>query len=296
MRALRPLIAMTTVAAVGVCGGGEREDQPITVADVGFRTPESVLHDPAADVYLVTNINGDPLEKDGNGFISRLAPDGSVLALRWIDGTQEGITLNAPKGMGISGDTLFVADIDAVRLFDRTSGAPLGSREITGATFLNDVAVGPDGTVYVTDSGFGANFEPSGTDALYKFEADGQATAVAQGESLGHPNGISAKTAWIVLVTSGTGRVFLVESTSGMAEPLPQPPKGQLDGVCQLDDGSLLLSSWEGQAVFRMQGGQYSVVVDSVEAPADIGYDAQRNRVLIPLFMADRVEIVPLGD
>ena len=82
------------------------------VADVGLSTPESVLHDAGADVYLVSNINGSPLEKDGNGFISRLAPDGSVLALKWIDGEAQGITLNAPKGMAIQDGVLFVAAID----------------------------------------------------------------------------------------------------------------------------------------------------------------------------------------
>jgi len=35
----------------------------------GFDTPESAVHDPVADVYLVSNVNGAPLAKDGNGYI-----------------------------------------------------------------------------------------------------------------------------------------------------------------------------------------------------------------------------------
>ncbi len=292
----RPKLLAAACAAVTVaCAGAEEANVPFSVAEVGFETPESVLHDQMADVYLVANINGDPFGKDGNGFISRVAPNGSVEALKWIDGGASGVTLNAPKGMGISGDTLFVADIDAVRMFHRTTGAPLGAREIEGATFLNDIAVGPDGTVYVTDSGLKEGFEPSGTDALYRFGPNGEAIALAESRDLGRPNGIHAGARNIVLVTFGSGEAFSIDPRSGLGNALPSPPMGQLDGVWRLADGSVLMSSWEGQCVYRMaKNGEYSVVVDSVEAPADIGYDARRNRVLIPLFNANRLEIRPL--
>ena len=91
--------------------------------------------------------------------------------------------------MGNKGDTLFVADIDAVRLFHRLTGAPLGARAIAGAGFLNDVAVGSDGSVYVTDSGLQAGpqrFAPSGSDAVYRFDASGTAVAVARPERRCH--------------------------------------------------------------------------------------------------------------
>ena len=99
--------------------------QGFLLEGVGFRTPESVLYDPKADLYLVANIHGDPSARDGNGFISRVSPEGQVVALKWIDGQAEGVTLNAPKGMALTGERLFVADIDVVRVFDRNNGAPL---------------------------------------------------------------------------------------------------------------------------------------------------------------------------
>jgi hypothetical protein len=37
--------------------------------------------------------------------------------------------------------------------------------------------------------------------------------------------------------------------------------------------------------------GELSCIITDVEAPADIGADVGRNRVLIPLFMADTVLI-----
>ena len=128
---------------------------PSTVT--GFKTPESVLYDAEADVYLVSNINGDPFGTDDNGFIAKVTADGKMET--WIDGAKEDVKLDAPKGMALLGDTLYVADITTVRMFDRKSGAAKGEVAIKGATFLNDLAAGTD-AVYVSDSGLGAGFKP----------------------------------------------------------------------------------------------------------------------------------------
>ena len=84
-------------------GMGRGAAVPGAIRVGGFSTPESVLHDPEADIYLVSNINGSPLERDGNGFISRVTPDGKVETLKFIAGGVKGVTLNAPKGMAITG-------------------------------------------------------------------------------------------------------------------------------------------------------------------------------------------------
>jgi len=268
-----------------------------TIANVGLETPESVLYDGVDDVYLVSNINGQPLDKDGNGFISRIAPDGRVLQLKWIDGTSPNVTLNAPKGMGLKGDTLFVADIDAVRLFNRTTGAPLGARPIRGATFLNDLAVGPDGTVYVTDSGLKAGpqgFLPTGTDAVYQLDAAGRAVPVARDTALAHPNGVLAEPGKLTVVAFGSNAVYELDLASGKRTDLPRPATGSLDGIVRLPGGALLVSSWEGQCVYRSTADGYTVVADSVESPADIGYDTSRHLLLIPIFDKNRIEIRPV--
>ena len=72
----------------------------------GFSHPESVDLDIPHQVLYVSNIGGAPLDKDGNGFISKLSRDGKLLQLKWIEG------LNAPKGMVMKDFTLWVTDID----------------------------------------------------------------------------------------------------------------------------------------------------------------------------------------
>src|SRR6187399_1761240 len=112
------------------------------LADIGLQTPESVYFDKRRDVYLVSNINGAPADVDGNGFITRLTPqdDGQYkIELKFIDGARKGTLLNAPKGLTVAGDVLYVADIDRVRKFDALTGAPKGEILLKGATFVNDV-------------------------------------------------------------------------------------------------------------------------------------------------------------
>ncbi|MCA9738333.1 MAG: SMP-30/gluconolactonase/LRE family protein [Gemmatimonadota bacterium] len=292
------------LAPLGACGGGESEpgsragtlatEARITIADVGFATPESVLHDTISDVYLVSNINGDPLGRDDNGFISRVAPDGSVIALKWIDGSTSDATLNAPKGMAVSGSSLFVADIDCVRIFDLASGAPTGEVCVPEATFLNDIAADEYGTLWVTDTGFSEGFAPSGTDAVYRMAADGRMNAIAEGDFLGHPNGIAVGSRGIFVVTFGSGEVFTLTADGERTTVLPASDR-QLDGVEFVRDGGFMFSSWGEQAVLRVgPTGALRRIVTDIEAPADIGYDARRNRVLIPLFNANQVLIEAL--
>src|SRR5204863_1559288 len=81
----------------------------------GLATPESVLYDAEGDRYLVSNINGSPFDKDNNGFISVLSPDGDVKTLKWIEGGKNKVKLDAPKGSAITGGILYVADITTMR-------------------------------------------------------------------------------------------------------------------------------------------------------------------------------------
>ncbi len=271
--------------------------EPLVVENVGFATPECVLYDATADVYLVSNVNGgNPFEKDDNGFVSRLGPDGKLVELKWIDGATEEVTLNSPLGMAITSGTLYVADIDTVRMFDASTGAAKGSIEIAGAS-LNDVTVGSDGKVYVTDWGMKPGekgFEPSGTDAVYRIEADNTFTKVAQGDELGRPNGIVPLGPDFLVVTFGSGEMYRLDS-NGARHDVLKPPGGMLDRVVVLEDGRVIFSSWGAKSIFEKKAdNSFETIAGDLESPADIGFDTKRKRILVPLFMADKVVILQL--
>ena len=266
----------------------------LSLTDVGLSVPESALHDVAADVYLVSNINGSPFGEDGKGFISRVSPGGEVLELKWIDGAQIGVTLNAPKGMAIVGDTLYVADVTAVRGFDRVSGEPKTSLIIEGTSFLNDVAAGADGTVYVSDTGLGPGFSPTGSDAVYAIRADGNIRVLAEGRELGQPNGLLVAGDRVVVVNWQGGTVSSI-APDGTVTEVARLPENNLDGIVADAYGDWLISSWAGGCVYRVSpGGNAVVALPELDAPADLGIDAKRGRLLLPWFNAARVDILPL--
>jgi hypothetical protein len=224
-----------------------------------------------------------------------------LLELRWIDGADPMVALNAPKGMAIRGDSLFVADIDCVRIFHRVSGQPEGVRCFETATFLNDVDVGPEGSLFVTDSGLRAGvrgeLEPSGSDGVFRLvlEDGRRGSTLASGAELGHPNGIAVGRRGIYVTTFGSGEIFRLAPSGERTTILPPSAGRQLDGIVHLRDGGFAFSSWGEQAVFLVtEEGRMSRLMEGLDAPADIGYDAARHRILVPLFNENRLVFIGL--
>jgi sugar lactone lactonase YvrE len=268
------------------------------VATAGFQTPEAVRYDADLDIYFVSNINGFPSAPDGNGFISRLGPDGALLDTAFIRGGVNGVVLNAPKGMTVVGDTLWVTDIDAVRGFNKRTGAPVASVDFAaqGAQFLNDIATGPDGALYVTDSGLridSSGMTHPGPDRVFRLGPDRTMTTAAQGDTLGGPNGIT----WdpvagrFLIVPLAAGSVFGWAPGDSLPAVITTGP-GVYDGVERLADGRFLISSWADSSVYTLDSTAALVrYIVGVPSPADIGLDTRRNRVAIPIFTENRVEI-----
>lgn len=289
-----PLLALGLFASIATAA----EPAPPTPSpaaaqrvSTGFATPESVLYDATSDSYLVGNINGSPTDKDNNGYITELAPDGSVRTARLVEGGKGGATLNAPKGFVIKDGLIYVADIDVVRMFDRKTGAPRGEVAVPGATFLNDVALGPDGNIYVSDSGLNPKFEPTATDAVYRITPGASPTlsAVVKSTDLHGPNGLLVTRDAVHVVSFGAPELHTYD-LSGQKKGVTTLPNGGLDGIVALGE-DVLVSSWGGQALYRGRpGGAFTAVVTGLEAPADIGYDSKRGRVLVPRFTGNAVE------
>ncbi|HEX6628300.1 MAG TPA: hypothetical protein VF105_10105 [Gemmatimonadaceae bacterium] len=252
----------------------------------GFAQPEAVRYDPEQDVYFVSNFGpGDAQAKDNNGFISRMAPDGAIQQLQFIAGGKGGVTLHAPRGMFITGDTLWVADEDAVRGFNRKTGAPLATANFSAYKlgFLNDVAADADGE-YVTDTG---------TNTIYRI-AKGQVTVAFQDKSLGGPNGITwdaAKRRFIVVPYGGDSVIFAWTPGAKTLTTVGRSSSNKFDGVEVLPGGTILASSQGDSALHLFSGDQGQPIVKVGGAPADIAIDTKRNRVAVPFVDRSIVEI-----
>jgi len=254
----------------------------VTVKDAGLAAPECVIHYEAEDVYLASNINGDVIAADGNGFISKINPDGSVKELKWIDGAADGVTLNAPKGVAVLGGKLFVADVAHVRIFDIKSGKQTASVKIKEASFLNDAAAGKD-AVYVTDTGLkveGGKFVGNGTDGVFKVRPDGTYDVIAYDTKLGQPNGVMVDGDDVLLASWGSGKVIRIDP-KGKRSELPTPPKGMLDGIFRTKDGILMVNSQADNGIYMLNSdGSYSLFAGGLDPVSDMAYDARRHRII----------------
>jgi sugar lactone lactonase YvrE len=207
------------------------------------------------------------------------------------------VTLNAPKGLAVLGDTLWVADIDVVRAFNARTGAPIDSVKLDslGAVFLNDIAIAPNGAIYITDTGIRfddvGNILHPGPDRIFRIGPDRKVSVAVRGDTLGRPNGITL---------DPVGRRFIIVQFGGKAvmawKPGDKAPTviargaGGFDGV-EMIGGKIVVSSWTDSSITRFDSTQGTKIITGVPSPADIGYDAKRNRLLIPIFTGNRVEI-----
>lgn len=302
------LAALSLIA----CAKGEKAEDTTTVTTTsessqmkmgetgGMNVPESVKYDADLDVFFVSNINGNPSQKDGNGFISVVRADSTGVVKMLAEsgkapaGGGKAVTLNAPKGLAIKGDTLWVADIDVVHAINKRTGASIRDVTVAGATFLNDVAIGADGAVYVTDTGIkfdatGGMTHP-GVNRIFRI-ASGKVTTVAEGDSLRNPNGLAYDAAgkrWLLAPFDGKDVMAMADGAKNPTVLATGP--GQYDGIELLADGRIVVSSWADSAVYVISNGTMTKAITGVEAPADIGVDPKRGIIAIPRFNAGKVE------
>ncbi len=263
-----------------------KSDSALIASPGGFIQPEAVRYDPDQDVYFVNSWgNGDPGAKDNNGFISRMTPDGTVERLRFIAGGAGGATLHAPRGMTIVGDMLWVVDADAVRAFNRRTGAPLATVDFSAFKlgFLNDIAAGPDG-LYITDTG---------TNRIYRI-AGGRVSLALEDPALGGPNGITwdaNNRRFIVVPYGGESAIKAWAAGSKTLSEIGRSGGAMFDGVEVLPGDRVLVASQKDSSLHLFTGGTGRPIIRTGGAPADIAVDTKRNRVAVPFVDRNLVEI-----
>src|SRR4029450_154561 len=145
-RTMRPVVVALTATLIAFSTAAAVAAPELLWETKGLAQPESVVEDPATGVIYVSNINGAVMQKDGNGFISRLTADGKMLERQWVKG------LNSPTGLALHDRTLYAADVDQLIEINAASGEILKRYDAKGAVLLNGVVVDDEGTFYVSDT------------------------------------------------------------------------------------------------------------------------------------------------
>lgn len=253
-------------------------EQPLTFSitelwstDTIMKTPESVLFDPARNVLYVANMNRVD-EGDNTGFITKMSTDGTFIDLLWIDG------LNEPRGMGIYDNRLFATDMDRLVVIDLEKGELVESIPVEGASFLNDLAIGKDGTVYFSDSRAGK----------LQYYKDG--TIIDWFPQYPNPNGLADAGEDLIVCATEVGEIRRVNKASGKYEVMATGING--DGIehSGIHD-YYIVSEWAGRMHIIGNDTIQTVLDTSKEKinSADIGYDPDKKIIYVPTFFDNRV-------
>jgi hypothetical protein len=267
---------MVTLAVALVCStiGFCQTHQLVKLweTDTLLRVPESVLFDAGRNILFVSNIDGkQPWEKDGAGSIGKVSTDGKIIMTEWVKGLQ------APKGMGMYKDRLYVADIDVVVVIDIKLGKILEQIPVEGAQGLNDISIDKKGTVYVSDSR---------TKKVHQI-VNGKVSIYL--ENLKGPNGImSHGDSFYVLDQGAMYKVgkdrILTLIVDGM--------EGGTDGIENVKGDEFIVSAWSGAIWYVSGTGKKEIMLDTRELKinsADIGYNAKKRVVYVPTFWKNSI-------
>ncbi len=257
----------------------------------GLQAPESAYYDKASGLLFLSQIGeGGGGAQDGDGWISKLSPDGKMLTNKWVTG------FDSPKGLRSHDGVLWVADIDKVVSIEIATGKVLARLVVPDATFLNDLAIGADGTIYVSD------MLKSRVIAI----RDGKASVFLEGPEIEHPNGVFVHDGKLILGGWGAevaddfstkipGRLLSVDLKTKAITRITPEPTGNLDGI-ESDGGSgFIVTDWRAGTIFHIaEDGATTTLAIYPKGAADHAYFPEKRLLILPQMLENLLTAVEL--
>lgn len=253
--------------------------QPAWQTAAVFEGPESVIYDAKRKTLYVSNVNGQATEEDGKGYISQLSLEGELIKQHWVTG------LDAPKGLAIFGDKLYVADIKQLVEIDINTGKISHRYPASDAVFLNDVAADNNGQIYASDML---------TDQIYRL-ADGQFSSWIKDPALEFPNGLLVENDHLIVGSWGIITDGFATETPGHLKTISLAdktittlgsglPAGNLDGVEPDSKGNYYVTDWMRGALLHVTpAGEAHTLIVFNQGSAD--HEVVDSLVIVPLML-----------
>lgn len=260
------------------------------IANLQF--PQNIIAD-NGQVYYIANANGDPGTRENKGFISKADQEGKVTALHFIQGGHESVTLHSPKEMAIVGSTLYVADLDVVRGFDKTTGQTLLTIPFSQfhAETLTGLTADSHGLLYVSDTDTNTIFRinPTQGHAVNQFIQDAR---------LSHPHGLAVhpRNGHLMGVGWDDGKVFEIDEQGILHELFVSSFFSggfhNLDGIDFDQYGIMYVSDLTAGKVWRIRANlKKEAIAEFLLSPSGIGVDRVNHLILVPYLYAKGAEI-----
>ncbi|RRB04355.1 SMP-30/gluconolactonase/LRE family protein [Larkinella rosea] len=244
--------------------------------DSTLRTPESVLYDPKGDVLYVANISGKSDSLDGDGFISKVSLDGKIENIKWTTG------LNAPKGMGIHKNRLYVTDVYRLVAINLSNGQAEQTWDSPDKkAFLNDVTIDKDGTVYVSDNR---------NNKIHRLK-DSKWEVWVDGGEINNPNGLLAVGTKTLMV--GSTKIGALQAMNVETKALTKLADGMAntDGIVAVKK-DFIVSDWNGRLFYITADGQQQLLLDTRKEKvnaADLAYVPGKKLLVVPTFLKNKL-------
>ncbi|HJP62763.1 MAG TPA: hypothetical protein VJ844_04945 [Mucilaginibacter sp.] len=269
MNLLKKIMLSVLAFSLAASANAQHALKRLWETDTVLNIPESVL--PQKNVMYVSLIDGAPWGADGNGGVAKITRQGKPVDLNWITG------LNAPKGLAVKGDWLYVADLDELVVISISKNKVDHKIKIMGAAGLNDVTIDKNGVVYVSD-----------TQKACVFRVDHDTPTLFLGDLKG-ANGLKSVGDKLYILT-GDG-MYVTDASKKLTKICTLEHGG--DGIEPIGNGDFIVTAWEGYIYYVHTAAKTKDLLLDTHATksrtADIGYDPVTRIVYVPTFLAKSV-------
>ena len=229
-----------------------------------FASPESAIYDELRDTIYVSNVNG--YTTNGLGYLSALSVDGEIIDAKWLEG------VNAPTGMAIDGDTLYVADFNRVAEIDIPSNSVRRFYEAPDENpGVNDLALSPNGELFVS---------ASAVNAIYKLQG-GKLVKWLQSEELQYANGLYADGENLIVAGFYLRRVDL--QSRDIEKFGDDALLEDLESIEAAPGGGYFVTMIGEKPIMHVSAaGKASIVLERTTFSADIEFITPLNLLIVP--------------
>ena len=227
-----------------------------------YSGPESVTYDSVYNRYLVTNNNGKIMQRSSGGVVTDFVSSSG--------GTH---------GLAIYNGVVYACQGSTVRGFTLSNAALVFTASITGASFLNGIAIDNSGIIYLSDFT---------NKRIYKLNSSNGAFWQYITNTVSTPNGLALdppRNRLLICCWGGGAPVRSVNLADSSMTILITTPYSNCDGIKLDKYDNVYISTWGIQSVVRYDINftlSPVVVASGLSNPADIYVTKSKDTLAVP--------------